>query len=150
MNPTYPERICRARERLGLTHEEVAQAMNIDTTWYWDIESVDTEIISTLDLRQICKLSEILGLTVWQLVAPDPDVLSPAPLNLGEFIQRVSLFNNNRGLTAEAFSDLSGWNVKDTLSEPRNVFQWNLDQLRDISTAIGIDWLCLLSGGLEF
>ncbi len=56
------DRLRKARERLGLTPEEVASRMGLSAPWYYDLEAYPDEVVSTVSLAHLQVLGQTLGL----------------------------------------------------------------------------------------
>lgn len=57
-----PERIRKARERCGLTPEEVADRVGLPVAWYYDLEAFSDGVLSTVSLAHLRVLGHVLGL----------------------------------------------------------------------------------------
>ena len=135
-----PLPIATARERAGLSVPDLALLIGINDASCWDLMVHETELNSNLSLRQILRAASGLRVSPLALL---PESVTPARerRRFDEMAQQVTLFCAARGITADQFGDLVGWEVRSLLDGPGSVLDdWSLDCLRDVSAGLGLHW----------
>src|SRR5690349_1268840 len=140
---TPGDRFRAARERAGMTEDEVATQASLPVAWYRDLEHDPSEIWSNVSLDSLYRVCEVLGLTLRGILDVENKVGVPsiAPSQLATTIQhRIRAEETD----PETWGDRVGWDVKPILTDPMNVERYTLDALRDICGALNLDWRAVL------
>lgn len=144
--PPYAERFRKAREASGLDPKDVAEYLNLNTAWCYDLESCDDEIGMNVSLEVIRRACDLFKSRVWDLIAPEPTTQPPPPLGLFQLRDQVCSYVNQHKLDPNTFAERSGWDIavikSDTPAET-----WNLECLKHLAALVGVDWLKLVSSG---
>ena len=124
-------RFREARERLGLSPEEVATQSGVRDAGVWDIEECEGDLTccySPSDVQRFCRVlrihpSELFGERISEpAVSPD------------ELVRRIREECRSRGVTLEQFEDAVGWRLSACIDPPQRL-------LEDM-TVDGLQWLC--------
>jgi transcriptional regulator with XRE-family HTH domain len=124
-------RFREARERLGLSPEEVATQSGVRDAGVWDIEECKRDLTccySPSDVQRFCRVlrihpSELFGERIsGPAVSPD------------ELVRRIHEECRSRGVTLEQFEDAVGWRLSACIEPPQRL-------LEDM-TVDGLQWLC--------
>jgi len=138
--PTTPLPIDVARERAGLSVPDLAALIGINNSHCWDLMYHEGELFHNISLRQLLRAASALHVPPLSLL-PDPVAPANERRNFAELAQRVTQFCAERGITADQFSDLAGWEVQSLLRTPSAAFDdWCLDGLRDVCAALSLHW----------
>jgi transcriptional regulator with XRE-family HTH domain len=141
--PPAAQRIARARERAGLTHGEVAERIDVNSAWYWDIESFDDEAFTVLSLKQLATLAGVLGVDARALLLGD-DVSRARGLAFGDISRRLAERLQRDRLTVDQFGDAVGWDLAAVLTDPESLWEFNVDGFFAIAEALEFDWVAAL------
>jgi len=124
-------RFREARERLGLSPEEVATQSGVRDACVWDMEECKGDLTccySPSDVQRFCRVlrihpSELFGERISEpAVSPD------------ELVRRIHEECRSRGVTLEQFEDAVGWRLSACIEPPQRLVE-------DI-TVDGLQWLC--------
>jgi transcriptional regulator with XRE-family HTH domain len=124
-------RFREARERLGLSPDEVAKQCGISSAEIWDIEAYENELTSCHSPRSVqlfCRILQVRPTDLFGGVASGP-AISPA-----ELVQRIHEECHSRQITLEQFEDVVGWRLSESI-EPA-------EKLLEDLTVDGLQWLC--------
>jgi transcriptional regulator with XRE-family HTH domain len=138
------ERIQALRLKSGRTEQELAGELGITTHSYCDLERHDEEIESAVSIAQALKLAGLLHSDLLTLLGE-----TEIPVKMP--IARVrSALNAQLGKSAEArelMEDTINWDLGpflEGLDEWTSVY--TVDFVRQLATAIEVDWQVLLAG----
>ncbi len=137
------DRMRAARERLGLTPEEVASKMGLSAPWYYDLEAYPDEVFSTVSLAHLQVLGQTLGLEPATILVGD----GAPPMDRGEFrdvADGLERRMSSEGLDAKTLGDRLGWSIGGVLADPQELWKFNVTGLRDVCQGAGVDWLAVL------
>jgi transcriptional regulator with XRE-family HTH domain len=137
-------RIKQARERLQLEPQGVADAIGMNYSSYWDLETVEPEITIAVSLRQIIALCNMLKLPPGELFTGLPQAKDTEhAMNVQALVQLIPDHQIAEQLTLAEFE---GWRLEEVLSNPDSALEsWNLDCLRDVAAALGVNSLVVLN-----
>jgi hypothetical protein len=124
-------RFREARERLGLSPDEVAVRSGIPTANVWDIEMCEGDLERCYSPTQIRNFCRVLIIQPSDLFG---DKVIDAPVSAGELGRRVREECCLRGVTLEQFEDIVGWRLSACIEPP--------EKLLDDLTVDGLQWLC--------
>lgn len=132
MAATAPHlRFKEARERLGLSPDELATRSGVSAAGIWDIESCESDLTRCYSPRDIQQFCRVLGIRPIDLFGGD--IAEPA-VSACDLVQRIHEECQSRGVTLEQFEDAVGWRLSQCIEPPEYL-------LEDI-TIDGLQWLC--------
>jgi transcriptional regulator with XRE-family HTH domain len=137
------DRMREARERLGLTPEQVASKMGLAVRWYHDLEAYPDEVFSTVSLTHLQILGQTLGLEPAMILVGD----APPPMDRRGFRDVVDALERrmeSERLDAETLGERLGWEIRRVLADPEELWNFNVTGLRDVCQGVGVDWLAVL------
>jgi len=137
----FGKRLRAAREKSGKSAEEIAQSVGISVPAYYDLETFDDELTTSLPIQDVALLFKLLGIQPANFfhTAPVPD-----PMTVDVFVEKIVEYLKTRQMSVEIFEDLVGWDIEPLLNEPEKILSYDIDALREISSEVGIEWLSLL------
>ena len=124
-------RFREARERVGLTQEEVAVQSGFPQANILDIESFDNDLTSGYSPRQLQNFCRVLRIHPADLFGKKLTTPSILPDELVHLIFEELFL---RGVTLEQFEDIVGWRLRECMDPPERL-------LEDL-TIDGLKWLC--------
>ena len=124
-------RFRQARERAGLSPDEFAARIAVNSPSVWDIECIDGELTSCYSPREVQEFCRVLGIRPIELFA---DSISEPPVSSDELVRLIHAECQARGVTLEKFEDAVGWRLTACIEPPEKL-------LEDISVD-GLQWLC--------
>lgn len=136
-----------ARLRSGKNASDLAKHTGGSVSSYYDLENCSGELFMSIDLRDLQGLCEDLGIRVRQLFpkAVTSTVVSPAGLR-----ERVESYLSQGRVDLGSFEDKVNYEIGQFLRDPSTIGDWNLDCLRNVCDAVGVDWQAVLPlAGLE-
>jgi transcriptional regulator with XRE-family HTH domain len=139
------ERLRMARERAGLTPEELAERIGITTAWYHDLEGHPGDVSTTLSLAQLRDLASALELDLRHLLLGEEAPLLAIGLSAGDVVERLRQEVAASGKSPEELGAQIGWDVDPLLRAPESIWELNLDGLRDVCAFVGVNWTALLA-----
>jgi len=132
MNTTAPHlRLQEARERLGLSQDEVAVRSGMSSAEIWDIEAFEDDLTCSHSPKEVQKLCQVLGIRPIDLFGSD---ITEDPVSAGDLVKRIHAECASRGITLEQFADIVGWHLSACIAPPEKL-------LADM-TVDGLKWLC--------
>ena len=132
--------ITQARERLGLSPQELGEAIGISHTW--DLEAYEDDLSLTLSLAEVSRLCQVLNLTPSELFEQLPPERTIAPSDLRDSVVEDC---HRRGWTMEQFGDEVGWEMQGLIENPAEYLSnLNADGLQDICRQLGINPLAAI------
>jgi hypothetical protein len=136
---TPATRVKSAREQAGLPEERVANLIGLNLASYADLELHADEIFMCVSLGQLRSLCGVLG-TRLAVILGEPSFANREPVALAAIVSRLQSHLQATATTVEAFEDKVGWRIQPVLDSPTSAAGWNLDQLRDVCSGMGVDW----------
>ena len=133
MMPDTPAhiRFREARERVGLSQEEVAVESGFPQANIWDIESFEGDLTANYTPRQLQNFCRVLRIHPADLFGKKLTLSSVSPDELVRLIFE-ELFM--RSISLEQFEDIVGWHLRECMNPPERL-------LEDL-TIDGLKWLC--------
>lgn len=132
--------ITQARERLGLSPQELGEAIGISHTW--DLEAYEDDLSLTLSLTEVSRLCEVLHLTPSELFEQLLPERTITPSDLRDFVVADC---HRREWTIEKFGDEVGWEMQGLIENPAEYLSnLNADGLQDICRHLGINPLAAI------
>ena len=121
----------KLRERIGLSHEQVAERVGISAPSVWDIEGHDEELSECYLLSELQIFGRVLGVHPLEFFDAKPP---GDPISVEELIQLIHERCRLRGITLVEFEDIVGWRLSSDIHTPERF-------LGGITTE-GLRWLC--------
>jgi transcriptional regulator with XRE-family HTH domain len=132
MTATSPHiRFREARERAGLSIDEVASRSGISDLSIYDLEQFERDLTCCYSPKELQQLCDVIGISPIGLFG---DTMSEAPVSVDELIGRIHEECKLRSITPEQFEDVVGWRLSECMQPPELL-------LEDI-TIDGLQWLC--------
>jgi transcriptional regulator with XRE-family HTH domain len=144
--PKPRERLKLARQAAGLSEQEVAQRAGLTVNNYYDLEVYDDELPYVLSLSELCAVAAVVGLTPRQLF-DECDLALQDPDKKMTFQQLHVLLTQAISSSKQAlidFEDKAGWEMAPFVASADAASDWNIDQLKDVCTALNVHWCRLL------
>jgi transcriptional regulator with XRE-family HTH domain len=123
-------RFREARERLGLSPDEVATRSGVSAADVWEIEGLDGDLTCCYSPKQLRQLCGVLGIHPIELFGGE---LSE-PVSPEELVRLIHEECRSRGVTLEQFEDSVEWRLSACIEPPKKL-------LEDM-TVDGLQWLC--------
>jgi DNA-binding XRE family transcriptional regulator len=124
-------RFQEARERLGLSRDEVAIRSGMSPAEIWDIERCEGDLTCCYSPCDVQKFCLIFGIRSADLFG---DGLTESPVSAIDLAKLIREECAKRGVTLEQFEDVVGWRLSASIAPPEKL-------LEDI-TVDGLQWLC--------
>ena len=124
-------RFREARERLGLSPDELAARSGVTDAGVWDIEDFAGDLTCCYSPKDVQKFCRVLGIRPVELFA---DTVAESPVSADELVRLIQAECSSRGVTLEQFEDAVGWRLSACIEPPE-------DLLEDM-TVDGLQWLC--------
>ena len=132
MNAVAPHiRFREARERLGLSPDEVAAQSGVSDAGVWDIEACEGDLTCCYSPRDVQKFCRVLGIRPAELFGEE---ISEPAVSADELARRIHEECRSRGVTLEQFEDAVGWRLSACIEPP--------ERLLEEMTVDGLQWLC--------
>jgi hypothetical protein len=134
-----------SREALGLNPQHLAARFGRHGHLCPDLELYDDELFTCISVRDLLRLAAVVETSVAALLfGGNP----PVPIRHVTFSEIAALIRDRlaaTGVTAEQCGELVGWDVQPVLHNPEALGDFNVQGLRDVCVALGIDWVAPLS-----
>ena len=131
-------RIREARERLGLSPDEVAARSGISAPEVWDIEADEEELTCCHSPRELQQLCRVLGIRPVELFGGEVD--QPA-VSADELVQCIHTECRSRGIALEQFEDAVGWYLSKCMQPSERLLEdMSIDGLQWLCRELHIDW----------
>jgi transcriptional regulator with XRE-family HTH domain len=124
-------RFREARERLGLSPDEVAARSGVSDAGVWDIEACEGDLTRGYSPRDVQKFCRVLGIHPVELFGEE---ISEPAVSADELVQLIHEECRSRGVTLEQFEDAVGWRLSACIEPP--------ERLLEDMTVDGLQWLC--------
>jgi transcriptional regulator with XRE-family HTH domain len=144
--PPYAARLRTAREQTGRSIDQMAALLGMTREAYWDLESYDDEVLTCISIAQCAWLCRTLGMAPRALFAEESSD-EQGTINLDALGLKIKAHLQAEQMDLSAFEERVGWDVATWLERPQEFFtaRYNVDALRDICQAIGVNWVAVLS-----
>jgi hypothetical protein len=134
----WSKRFQQARERLGLSCDELAKKLGIPMPCVRDIEMHSDELSSVYSPSEIKRFCDVLGLHPVELLGIET---RETPIGPEELVQRIHDDCRSHGRTLEQFEDAVGWRLTDLLDPPERLLEsMTIDGLQWLCQELAIDW----------
>ena len=138
----YADKIRQKRIAAGKSEEEMAELIGINLPSYFDLESYDDEVVDCLSLTELRKMYRALNMTPADLFSEEARGSDVAGhLSFAEFIEKVRSHIEAHGMTVPEFEDKVGWGLESLLNDPEEIWERNVQFLKDVCVELGINWL---------
>lgn len=136
---TVPDTIRHLREQTGLSRQEVAKRIWMNTPSYYDLETYEDEWEDVAELGQLLELSRILE-------TPLLTIVGESVANIHEQLSFPSLADLIRQEVTEGRvrEDEIGWDLSEFWEEPMIAMEYPVSFLKIVGKAVGFDWRCLI------
>jgi transcriptional regulator with XRE-family HTH domain len=129
-----------ARERAGLTQEQVATLAGISPAAYWDLELCSDDLTTAVSIRTLARVCQAVAIDLHRLFgvsscAPEKRI-TPSRLRK----QTIEHLNRTH-LSIPALEDKVGFHLSSFLANPDTVWDWNIDCLRSVCEELGVNWI---------
>ena len=132
MNVVAPHiRFRDARERRGLSPDQVAAQSGVTDAGVWDIEECEGDLTCCYSPRDVQKFCRVLGIRPVELFGEE---ISEPAVSGDELVRRIHKECRSRGITLEQFEDAVGWRLSACIEPP--------ERLLEDMTVDGLQWLC--------
>lgn len=139
------EKLQYFRELSGKTQEIVARAAGINTNHYYDLETFPGDLDCSVSLKELAALASELNFSVPSLfseqIRDDPSRIS-ADMVVDKFAKRMK----SLGITSSELDNLAGYEVSTIFENPIEVWNWNVNCLRQVCAVLQIDWIDMFPG----
>ena len=124
-------RFREARERRGLSPDEVAAQSGVSDAGIWDIEACEGDLTCCYSPRDVRRFCQVLGIAPAELFG---EPISEPAISAGELVRLIHEECRSRSITLEQFEDVVGWRLSACIEPP--------DKLLGDMTVDGLQWLC--------
>ena len=125
------ERFRAARERLGLSQDELAHRIGINAPSIWHVECFEGELTSCYSPKEVATYCRALEISPAGLFGQSGE---PSGITEQRLIELIHSECRNRGMTWEQFGDVVGWDLEAAAKSADGL-------LGDLSVD-GLQWLC--------
>ena len=138
------ERIHALRVKSGRSEQELASALGLTIQSYCDLEQHDDELVSSVSISQAVRLTALLQSNLLTLLG---ETEVPVKMPIARVRAALNAQLGKSAETKELMEDTLNWDLGPFLEGSE---QWTtvytIDFVRQLATAIEIDWQVLLSG----
>ena len=124
-------RFREARERIGLTPDEVATKSRVSDAGVWDIEAFEGDLTCAYSPADVQKFCRVLCIEPAALFGGP---ISEPPVSADELVRLIHEECRARGVSLEQFEDAVGWRLSESMEPPA--------RLREDLTVDALQWLC--------
>jgi transcriptional regulator with XRE-family HTH domain len=124
-------RFRQARERLGLSPQEVAAQSGVPQADIWEVEGIEGDLTCCYSPKQVQQFCRVLGISPVELFA---DAIAEAPIPAAELVQLINAECLARGVTLQQFEEVVEWRLTSCMEPP--------EMLLEDMTIDGLQWLC--------
>jgi transcriptional regulator with XRE-family HTH domain len=141
--PPTAARFGAALQRAGLSASELAVRCGVTRTLYLDLELYDSEVFDCVDVAELPRIGEILGIPLLELLfGAQPERI--ARVSYADVVAAIREEAGRRKIGLDAFGDSVGWDLERLTRDPEAVGELNLTGLYDVCRAVGLDWIGVL------
>jgi transcriptional regulator with XRE-family HTH domain len=138
------ERIQALRVKSGRTEQELASALGLTINSYSDLEQHDEELESAVSIAQALKLANLLDT---DLVALLGETEIPVKMPIARVRAALSAQLGSSGEAKELLEDTLNWDLGPFLDGSEEwTTVYTIEFVRQLATAIEVDWQVLLAG----
>jgi len=137
-------RIKEARERAGLSIDEVAVRSGINWNSIYDLETYEGDLCAGYSPNEVQQLCQAIGIRPIDVFAED--VSAPA-VSADELMRRIRDECQARRITMEQFEDIVGWSFGGCMDKPQVLLEEiSIDGLQWLCRELSIDWRRVILG----
>ena len=133
-------RLFRARDRVGLSQEKLAALTGLAASHIRELEARDDDLETTLSLSELSRLCRALGTTARVLLGAEVGDPAARMLDSSRLVDLIRDHLMREQLTVAEFENILGWDVSPALHFPDEVLRWSVTELREVCSALGVDW----------
>jgi transcriptional regulator with XRE-family HTH domain len=130
------------REQRGRNPKDLARAAGIDVAAYFDLETQDDELTCAVAIGVVSSIARELGVTTSSLYGGTSS-RSVTPEQLAAML-RDHLAKSD--LSLSDFEAAVGWSLRAALNDPDHFRTFTADGIRDVCSAVGVNWFDALDG----
>jgi transcriptional regulator with XRE-family HTH domain len=132
-------RFREARERLGLSADEVAARCDLQPIDVWEIEGLEGDLESCYTPRQVQKFCQVLSIRPIDLFG---DSISETSVSADDLVQLIQSECQSRGVTLKQFEDVIEWWSLDSIIEPPDKLleSMRINHLQRLCQELRVDW----------
>jgi len=134
------ERLQQLRCSLNKTPGEAAELAAVSRAAYYVLESDPTEIFMCISLRDLQRICGSVGVDAFYLFTGNNRSESDVRYDFESIAELIRQQLKRSGETTVEFSDGVGWEIEPFLKDAGAGWEWNVDCLRDVCSALGIRW----------
>ena len=138
------ERIQALRVKSGRTEQELASELGLTIHSYSDLERHDEELESAVSIAQALKLAKLLDTDLLALLG---ETEIPVKMPIGRVRAALCAQLGNSGEAKELLEDTLNWDLGPFLEGSEEwTTVYTIEFVRQLATAIEVDWQVLLAG----
>ena len=138
------ERIQALRVKSGRTEQELASELGLTIHSYSDLERHDEELESAVSIAQALKLANLLDADLLALLG---ETEIPVKMPIDRVRAALSAQLGNSGEAKELLEDTLNWDLGPFLEGSEEwTTVYTIEFVRQLATAIEVDWQVLLAG----
>jgi transcriptional regulator with XRE-family HTH domain len=138
------ERIQALRVKSGRTEQELASELGLTIHSYSDLEQHDEELESAVSIAQALKLAKLLDTDLLTLLG---ETEIPVKMPIARVRAALSAQLGNSGEAKEMMEDTINWDLGPFLEGSEEwTTVYTIEFVRQLATAIEVDWQVLLAG----
>ena len=138
------ERIQALRVKSGRTEQELASELGLTSHSYSDLERHDEELESAVSIAQALKLAKLLDTDLLALLG---ETEIPVKMPIGRVRAALSAQLGNSAEAKELLEDTLNWDLGPFLEGSEEwTTVYTIEFVRQLATAIEVDWQVLLAG----
>ncbi len=134
------ERLQQIRCSLNKTPGQVAEQAGVSRAAYYDLEDDPSEIFMCISLRALQRICECLHVDAFYLFTGTSRSESDACYDFKSIAMLIREHLERSGQSAVEFRGRVGWDIEPLLNDAGAGWDWNVDCLRDVCSALGIHW----------
>jgi len=139
---TAADRLRAFRESRKLEPADLAAAMGLSESSYYDLEACPEDLFTSVSLKQLQRLSIQLGVPPRALFADIEARISTVAVE--DVVQAIRRHLEANAIDIGTLEDRVGFTLHDCLTNSTTVLEWNVDCLRFVCDEIGLDWRAAL------
>lgn len=140
--PPVAERFRKARERSGLTFQQIGELMDAEPSVFWDLEWYDDEVFTVPSVSDVTRLAKLLDVGVhdWLFGFSPEDIPGPR-LSLDDVAAGIADVLNGGRVTREELEERLDLDVEVIVDEPSSLGDLRIYEFREVCRAAGVDWV---------
>ncbi|MBL8151688.1 MAG: helix-turn-helix transcriptional regulator [Blastocatellia bacterium] len=141
----FSKKIKSAREKIGLSVQEVASKMMLSKEFYMDLETFDDDVMLCLSINKFLELCKILKIKPSYIFLENPEETYQTK-DIEDLVESIDDYLKEQNISLVAFEEMVGWEVRPILDDRSEIFgeKYSLAALHDICVLLNLDWLKFL------